>query len=162
WYVEGINVSEKFREYQLDALKMAKEKNLTWNSIYEILALSSIIVLSSPCPYPHNCFTIEEWDQIINNNPYQININFIQKEISHNLNEMVKNFMFNKRVQLQPVESGFRERLDSYVIDLRYDGLYRSWEFAKTKLVVEKSSMPSIESSIIHFLALEEQEFQLQ
>ncbi|CAJ0837005.1 9871_t:CDS:2 [Entrophospora sp. SA101] len=49
------------------------------------------------------------------------------------------------------------ERLDSYVIDLRYDGLYRSWEFAKTKLVVEKSSMPSIESSIIHFLALEEQ-----
>ncbi|CAJ0880990.1 22518_t:CDS:10 [Entrophospora sp. SA101] len=221
WYVEGINVSEKFREYQLDALKMAKEKNLTWNSIYEILVqlqpvesgfskkisdifnevsrgvptilgtkisedlhsikylhpfINSIFFTSEPKLYEvrlnqanAGSKTRPDFSCIINNIPLlnteikPIGVTPLRKK-----KDFIKGQLRAKKSvnQLLDAKGGparalsvinMGERLDSYVIDLRYDGLYRSWEFAKTKLVVEKSSMPSIESSIIHFLALEEQ-----
>jgi len=40
-------------------------------------------------------------------------------------------------------------------MDLKYEGLYRSWLFHRTKLVVEKASIPLAEFAISHIIALE-------
>ncbi|CAG8816834.1 12680_t:CDS:2, partial [Cetraspora pellucida] len=41
-------------------------------------------------------------------------------------------------------------------MDLKYDGLYRSWTFLTTNLVVNKNAIPLAEFAISHFIALEE------
>ncbi|CAJ0905249.1 7708_t:CDS:2 [Entrophospora sp. SA101] len=41
--------------------------------------------------------------------------------------------------------------------DLQFDGIYQSWIYGNTKLVIDRPTMPAIESSIIHFMSLEEQ-----
>ncbi|CAG8625731.1 10049_t:CDS:10, partial [Diversispora eburnea] len=46
--------------------------------------------------------------------------------------------------------------VESYVMDLKYDGLYRSWPFLTTRLVKDKTTIPLLESNIRHFMALEE------
>ncbi|CAJ0765556.1 2414_t:CDS:2, partial [Entrophospora sp. SA101] len=40
---------------------------------------------------------------------------------------------------------------------LQFDGIYQSWIYGNTKLVIDRPTMPAIESSIIHFMSLEEQ-----
>jgi len=45
--------------------------------------------------------------------------------------------------------------MESYIVDLKYDGLYRSWSFLTTKLVIDKSSIPLAEYAIGHVIALE-------
>ncbi|RIB28394.1 hypothetical protein C2G38_2158047 [Gigaspora rosea] len=72
WIVGSINITQKFRQYQLSAIDKAKKGLLKWDNTYEILALASIIVISSPCPYPYEYFTLEEWDYITKANPYSI------------------------------------------------------------------------------------------
>ncbi|CAG8612722.1 77_t:CDS:10, partial [Gigaspora rosea] len=48
WIVGSINITQKFRQYQLSAIDKAKKGLLKWDNTYEILALASIIVISSP------------------------------------------------------------------------------------------------------------------
>lgn len=59
-----------------------------------------------------------------------------------------------------PAEAGIflnmGEWMESFFMDLRYDGLYRSWMFLRIKLVVEKASLPLAEFAISHVIALEE------
>ncbi|CAG8792303.1 3924_t:CDS:2, partial [Dentiscutata erythropus] len=281
WEVDNINVTDRFRDYQKNILRKAEREGLNYENIYESLALSSIIVLSWPCPYP-KIFTNQEWAEIIKSNPYTIKNSPLSKEVSTSLHEatcnsfigedvfmnggktklsrdvacsfndlyngllmspskmtekiteeehcymflypVIKPFFLNplreyklvlnratsgsrKRpdlscvvddvtilnseikplkctplqqkkdtvkaqlrarksinMQLQkkggPAEAGIflnmGEWMESFFMDLRYDGLYRSWMFLRTKLVVEKASTPLAESAISHVIALEE------
>ncbi|CAG8703677.1 11527_t:CDS:2, partial [Dentiscutata heterogama] len=46
--------------------------------------------------------------------------------------------------------------MESFFMDLQYDGLYRSWPFLTTRLVIDKTTIPLAESAIGHLVALEE------
>ncbi|RUS26090.1 hypothetical protein BC938DRAFT_471249 [Jimgerdemannia flammicorona] len=61
WIVGDINVTQRFRKYQKDVLAKAEIDGLTWNDIYEVLALSFVIVFKTPCPYL--VFTKGEWQK---------------------------------------------------------------------------------------------------
>ncbi|CAG8485173.1 2405_t:CDS:2, partial [Acaulospora colombiana] len=52
-----------------------------------------------------------------------------------------------------PGEAG--DLMESFFMDLKYDGLYRSWPFFTTKLVIDQITIPLAEASIIHMIALE-------
>jgi hypothetical protein len=45
--------------------------------------------------------------------------------------------------------------VESHIMDLRYDGLYRSWPFLTTRLTKDKTTIPLMESNIRHIKALE-------
>ncbi|CAG8737722.1 8032_t:CDS:2, partial [Racocetra persica] len=45
--------------------------------------------------------------------------------------------------------------VQTYFMDLQFDGLYRSWPFLTTKLAIDEPSLPLIESNFAHFVALE-------
>ncbi|CAG8785794.1 17919_t:CDS:2, partial [Gigaspora margarita] len=45
--------------------------------------------------------------------------------------------------------------VQTYFMDLQFDGLYRSWPFLTTKLAIDEPSLPLIESNLAHFVALE-------
>ncbi|RUP45997.1 LOW QUALITY PROTEIN: hypothetical protein BC936DRAFT_147474 [Jimgerdemannia flammicorona] len=45
--------------------------------------------------------------------------------------------------------------VEPYIMDLEYDGLYRSWSFLTTRLVIDKTTIPLPESNFRHFVALE-------
>src|SRR6185312_4609110 len=45
--------------------------------------------------------------------------------------------------------------MESYFMDLKYDGLYHSWPFFTTKLVIDQTTIPLAEASITHMVALE-------
>lgn len=48
------------------------------------------------------------------------------------------------------------ELMESFFMDLKYDGLYRSWPFLTTRLVTDKTTIPLAEFAISHLVALEE------
>ncbi|CAG8791522.1 9053_t:CDS:2, partial [Cetraspora pellucida] len=85
WAVGCINVSDRFRQYQKEVFKKAVRRSLKHANIYEILALSSILVLCWPCPYP--IFTNREWREIMSTNPYAMNKPPLPQEISSSLRE---------------------------------------------------------------------------
>ncbi|CAB5206618.1 unnamed protein product [Rhizophagus irregularis] len=58
------------KDLKSDILEKAKTYELKWSDFHEVLALSSIIVLRLPCPYPAHIFTSREWQTIIHENPY--------------------------------------------------------------------------------------------
>ncbi|CAG8751684.1 15321_t:CDS:2, partial [Funneliformis caledonium] len=45
--------------------------------------------------------------------------------------------------------------IQTYIMDLQYDGIYRLWAFLKSKLVIDEPSLSLIESNFAHFVALE-------
>ncbi|RUP44408.1 hypothetical protein BC936DRAFT_149496 [Jimgerdemannia flammicorona] len=222
WIVDGINVTQKFREYQQQTLKKLKDKGLTWKNNYEILALSAIMVFHQICPYPN--FTRQEWQSVIKTNPYGVKKPIIPDSLStafhdaivkHSLGEdsyMIPDSTdlsraaartFNELRESVPLlapsktsedehcvkylhnltrplflglkdyeainqqlssrggpgESvllnNFGDIVQTYVMDLKHDGMYRSWPFLTSKLVIDQPSMPLIESSFSHFVALE-------
>ncbi|RIA97624.1 hypothetical protein C1645_871261 [Glomus cerebriforme] len=256
WEVGDINITNRFREYQKDVLRKAERGGLYYKDIYELLALSSIIVICWPCPY--RIFTNQEWLEIIKTNPYTNENTSFSQEISASLHEAsCENFIgeevfinggkmaLNKRVAtsfndlcsglsaglskiiekttekehcykfLYPITKPFfvnplkeykvvlnratagsrkrpdlscvvdnvtilnseikplrctplqmqkdflkahlraREWIESYIMDLKCDGLYRSWSFLTTKLVIDKASIPLAEYAIGHVIALE-------
>ncbi|CAJ0827945.1 17073_t:CDS:2 [Entrophospora sp. SA101] len=259
WIVDSINVSKKFKEYQKDLISAVKNKKvkLTWADTYEILAISSIIVLTLPCPYKPT-FSTSQWNKIISLNPYKIEQPILSQSVSSSLLEATyyaslnlehelnlndkseiankcfrifnnlkselpiiyenkrtedehcfyflypiikpifcdctyKNYTLrlnkstigtskrpdfscldyvkvhlkakgtiNKMANLQggPTEAlGFLnmgDSAESLLIDLKYDGIYRSFELFKSKLVIEKVSFPLLVPTISHFLLLEE------
>ncbi|CAG8539507.1 13614_t:CDS:2 [Ambispora gerdemannii] len=273
WVVADINVTQRFRKFQMDVLDQTQRNGLTYNNVYELLALSSIIVLTSPCPYP--IFTIEEWNKIIKENPYTIENhpippemssilhqascnNFIGKDatidggnsqlgknVARAFNELVPKVAPAKisedtysylylhpisrpffsgekeydltlnsanadstkrpdlscevyqvailnseskpigftplqhkkdsiKVQLKACKSinqqmdsrggpgeaaillNMGDQTESFIMDLKFDGLYRSWSFLTTKLVIDRASLPLAEFAISHIMALEE------
>ncbi|CAG8499140.1 12211_t:CDS:10 [Ambispora leptoticha] len=249
WEVGCINVTDRFRWYQKEVIQKAERGGLKYANIYEVLALSSIMVLCWPCSYP--MFTNREWKEITNTNPYVINEPPLSPEISSSLHNatrihLVNNDIFmnggnsdlsravtskcvpkvaplklseeehcymflypisrplftgsekeyelrlnraNKgtkkdqifparkdslKVQLNaresinlqletkggPGEAGIflnmGDLMESFFMDLQYDGLYRSWPFLTTRLVIDKTTIPLAESAIGHLVALEE------
>ncbi|CAG8507266.1 7972_t:CDS:10, partial [Scutellospora calospora] len=276
WEVGCVNVSDRFRKYQKDIFKKAERGSLKHANIYELLALSSILVLCWPCQYP--IFTNREWREIMNTNPYTMNKPPLPQETSSSLREAASRrlsrgdvfmecgesdlnrlvaLMFNNlyygipevapsklseeehcdmfiypiarsfhrsekeyELRLNRTTSGSKSRpdlscvvndvlilnsefkplgctplqekkdrlkahlkarksinqqleikggpgesviflnigssMESYFMDLKYDGLYRSWSFLTTKLVVDKNTIPLAEFAISHLVALEE------
>ncbi|CAG8473424.1 2223_t:CDS:10 [Paraglomus brasilianum] len=278
WYVGTVNVTERFRWYQEEVIKKAKSEGLTYKNIYEVLALSSVIVFCWPCPYP--VFTNQEWLEITKSNPYTLNELPLLPEISNHLINGTRRHLANKdtfldggkpglsgkiaclfnglynslpavaplkisevehcyrflypitcpfflgpqkeykmllnystgdsrkrlgfacvvndipiliseikplgytplqqkkdnlKVQLQARKSINQQLLtkggpgeaaifvnmgtlmESYFMDLKYDGLYRSWPFLTTRLVTDRTTIPLMEFAISHLMALEEQ-----
>ncbi|GBC07745.1 hypothetical protein RclHR1_07670010 [Rhizophagus clarus] len=96
WVVGTINVSKRFREYQMKALEKAKTEGLKYDDTYEILALSLIMVFHWPCPYPS--FTIEEWEEIMSTNPYKIQESPLPQEILLRLREAYNNHFIGNDV----------------------------------------------------------------
>ncbi|CAG8648790.1 7293_t:CDS:2, partial [Paraglomus brasilianum] len=265
---------------EIETLEKAKIYGLKWSDFHEVLALSSIIVLSLHCPYPSHIFTNREWQTIIRENPYIVADSILPTEILSSLrsasadslegktaflsigdseigravsrifNDMCSsvpdiaptktsedehcfkllhpiirplfftssykeyNIQLNRatagtatrpdfsclvneipilnseikppgftplqqqkdrlKVQLRgrksinqllrtkggPEETAMLtnqgDLVESYVMDLKYDGLYRSWPFLTTRLVKDKTTIPLLESNIRHFMALEE------
>ncbi|CAG8521094.1 9780_t:CDS:10 [Rhizophagus irregularis] len=47
------------------------------------------------------------------------------------------------------------DALQSYIMDLRFDDLYRSWPFLTSRLVIDEPILPLIESNFIHFATRE-------
>ncbi|CAG8670495.1 613_t:CDS:2, partial [Paraglomus brasilianum] len=86
WEVGHINVTDRFRQYQKEIIEKAGIVGLKYDNIYELLALSSIIVLSWPCPYP-SLFTIQEWKEVTKNNPYTVQESSLSPDILSSLNE---------------------------------------------------------------------------
>ncbi|CAG8822664.1 25989_t:CDS:2, partial [Racocetra persica] len=103
WVVEGIRVTQKFREYQKKVLYKANKEGLTWDDTYEVLGLSSILVLSWPCPYP--MFTTEEWILITKTNPYALTEPVFPPEISTSLNNAVCKHWNGEDVYIYPGDS---------------------------------------------------------
>lgn len=66
-------------------------------------ALSSIIVLSSPCPYPN--FTNVEWHKIIQENPYQLQKPIILPSISRALLEASRKHVVGEDSYMLPESS---------------------------------------------------------
>ncbi|CAG8579301.1 17787_t:CDS:10, partial [Cetraspora pellucida] len=273
WVVEGIHVTRRFRDYQKKALNRASNEGLTWDDTYEVLSLSSILVLSWPCPYP--MFTTEEWKLIMKTNPYVLtepvfppDISFslynavckhwngedvyihagnsmLSKAVARSFNDtyesippvahtkmtedehcykilhpVTRPFFLNsqkeyelqlsqgsktrpdfacvsngiaflcseikpigctplqkkkdsikvqlkgqKAINQQLVSKGgpcevalltnFGDLVSSFIIDLKFDGLYRSWSFRTTRLVIDYTTIPLAEYSLSHFAALE-------
>ncbi|CAI2185074.1 9582_t:CDS:2 [Funneliformis geosporum] len=46
--------------------------------------------------------------------------------------------------------------MESYTMDLKYDGLYRSWPFLTTRLIVDKTMIALAGVAIHHLVSLEE------
>ncbi|CAI2194260.1 9813_t:CDS:10 [Funneliformis geosporum] len=276
WEVDTINVSQRFRKYQIEVLEKAKTDGLKWCDFHEVLALSSVIVLNSPCPYPNHIFTTREWRTITLENPYVITEPVLPPDVCFSLRNSLAEFMEGKapflslgdseigrvvsrifndmcssvpkvaptktsedehcfkllhpiirplfftdsceeyvirlnrstsgtatrpdfsclvndipilnseikpsgftslqgqkdklKVQLRarksinqlirakggPEEVVLLTNQESHIMDLRYDGLYRSWPFLTTRLIKDKTTIPLMESNIRHLKALEE------
>ncbi|CAG8622602.1 6525_t:CDS:2 [Paraglomus brasilianum] len=88
WVVGNVNITQKFRQYQWSAIDKAKKGLLK--------ALASIIVISSPCLYPYEYFTLEEWDYITKTNLYSIGTNTIPSSISASLYEAAEECVFGQ------------------------------------------------------------------
>ncbi|CAG8652086.1 12043_t:CDS:2, partial [Funneliformis caledonium] len=276
WLVCNINVTKKFHEYQQKALEKLHSTGLTWHDTYEILALSSIMVLDQCCPYSN--FTNEEWQMIIETNPYTIREPVLSTPVSNAFHEAVIKHLSGQDSYMHPDETllsrassrtfnelrenvpniaprtmseqehcskflhpfinpiflrrnkDYEVRLDrsvkgtklrpdlsctvdgisvlnseikplgcgplnqkkdivkshlqagktinqflslkggpeesaiflncgdivqTYIMDLQYDGIYRSWAYLKSKLVIDELSLPLVESNFAHFVALE-------
>ena len=45
--------------------------------------------------------------------------------------------------------------VESFIMDLEFEGIYRSWPFLKTKLVTDRQTLPLLAQTLSHFIALE-------
>ncbi|CAG8648632.1 4247_t:CDS:2, partial [Paraglomus brasilianum] len=119
WEVGAINVSQRFRQYQIEVLGKAKTSSLKYDNIYEILALSSIMVFCWPCPYP--MFTIQEWEEITATNPYKIQESPLSQEILSSLREAYCNHFLGNDVFM----NGGNSKL-SRAVACAFNDLYNS------------------------------------
>ena len=56
---------------------------------------------------------------------------------------------------LQDLFDNTGDTIESYVIDLAYDGVYRSWPCLRNKLATDKGSIPLIVLTFSHFVMME-------
>ncbi|CAG8540285.1 21315_t:CDS:2 [Dentiscutata erythropus] len=103
WEVDNINVTNRFRQYQKAVLAKAQKWGLKYSSIYELLALASIMVLCWPCPYSN--FTNQEWKKITTTNPYTLQESPLPPEISLSLREAASRRLINGDVFMNSSES---------------------------------------------------------
>ncbi|CAG8578921.1 8021_t:CDS:2 [Diversispora eburnea] len=96
----------ELKKYQIEVLKKAKTNGLKWSEFYELLALSSIIVLSSPCSYPAHIFTIQEWQMITCENPYTITDPVLPIEVLPFLQNVLADSLKGKTTFLSLSDSG--------------------------------------------------------
>ncbi|CAI2189492.1 10510_t:CDS:2, partial [Funneliformis geosporum] len=173
-------ITQKFREYQQNALEKLNSTILTWHNTYEILALSSIMVLNRSCPYSN--FTSEEWQIIIETNPYAIDEPVLSASISNALHEA---FMHSDETQMSKassmidivkahVQSGktINQLLSSKggpgesAIFLNCGDVIKSYIIGPTirrdisimgfqNLLIDEPSLPLVESNFAHYVALE-------
>ncbi|GBB93117.1 hypothetical protein RclHR1_21100001 [Rhizophagus clarus] len=101
WKVNNINITDRFYEYQFKVLKKAETEKL--KDMYEILSLSSIIVLRPLSPYP--IFTNKEWEEIIGTNPYTIQEPLFAQEISSSIRAASFNYFLSKDVFMKSGKS---------------------------------------------------------
>ncbi|CAJ0924576.1 17827_t:CDS:2 [Entrophospora sp. SA101] len=94
WRIGGINITQRFRQYQQKVVNKVKSNGLTWKDSYEILALSSIIILAHPCPYPD--FTEIEWYTITIEKPFMIEQPIIPSSISNSLQEATRKHLMHE------------------------------------------------------------------
>ncbi|CAI2189256.1 17994_t:CDS:2 [Funneliformis geosporum] len=52
--------------------------------------------------------------------------------------------------------TNFGDLINSFIMDLKFDCLYRSWSFRTTRLVIDHTTIPLAEYSLSHLAALEE------
>ncbi|CAG8789450.1 8503_t:CDS:2, partial [Dentiscutata erythropus] len=92
WTVNSVEVSKKFRIYQMNLLISIKEgrKKLTWNDTIEILALLSIMIMCFLCPY--STFTTSEWIKVLDSNPYKVTNPILTSSLTTSLYEATHNF----------------------------------------------------------------------
>lgn len=99
WEIGCINITDRFRCYQEDILKRAEREGLKYENVYELLALSSVMVLCWPCPYP--IFTNQEWEEITKTNPYTISEPPLPPEISSSLHDAVNRYLIGGDVFME-------------------------------------------------------------
>ncbi|CAG8518534.1 6129_t:CDS:2 [Acaulospora morrowiae] len=85
WEVGSIDITGRFRKYQKDVFQKAVRQGFKYENVYELLALSSIMVLCWPFPYP--MFTSKEWKDITKTNPYTMSEPSLPAEISSSLRD---------------------------------------------------------------------------
>ncbi|CAJ0745343.1 22970_t:CDS:2, partial [Entrophospora sp. SA101] len=192
WRIGGINITQRFRQYQQKVVNKVKSNGLTWKDSYEILALSSIIILAHPCPYPD--FTEIEWYTITIEKPFMIEQPIIPSSISNSLQEATRKHLMHEDsyiyadrsildydIQLNRAVKGTRKRPDfSCLVDkipvlvsefkpLGCTPLQKKRDFVRVHLRAKKSlnqqlnlkggpgegSIPLVESTFSHFVALE-------
>lgn len=56
---------------------------------------------------------------------------------------------------LQNSFNNIGDTIESFVMDLAYDGVYRSWPCLKNKLAIDKGSFPLIVLTFSHFIMVE-------
>jgi len=105
WEVGTVNVSQRFKKYQIEILEKAKTYGLKWSDFHEVLALSSIIVLSLPCPYPAHIFASREWQTIIHENPYIVADSVLPSEILSSLRNALADSLEGKPLFLSLSDS---------------------------------------------------------
>ncbi|CAG8603326.1 10911_t:CDS:2, partial [Ambispora leptoticha] len=92
WEVGAINVSRRFRQYQIEVLGKAKTSGLKYDNIYEIFLIINNGVLLAPM------FTIQEWEEITATNPYKIQESPLSREILSSLREAYCNHFLGNDV----------------------------------------------------------------
>ncbi|CAG8812834.1 24539_t:CDS:2, partial [Dentiscutata erythropus] len=97
WEVGTVNVLQRFKKYQIEIIEKAKTYRIKWT-------LSSIIVLSLPCPYPTHIFTSWEWQTIIYKNPYIV-ADSVLSEILSSLRNVSADFLEGKTLFLSLSDS---------------------------------------------------------
>ncbi|CAB5367987.1 unnamed protein product [Rhizophagus irregularis] len=98
----GRSVRSMYRkDLKSDILEKAKTYELKWSDFHEVLALSSIIVLRLPCPYPAHIFTSREWQTIIHENPYIV-ADSVKSAFFHGYARVVKFYLLYGMHRLTP------------------------------------------------------------
>ncbi|CAH1763276.1 2625_t:CDS:2 [Entrophospora sp. SA101] len=82
-------------------------------------------------------------------------------KLNRNVNGTNKRPDFVCRIDQLPILNSevkpMGDTIESFVMDLEYDGIYRTWPFMKTQIIIDKPSVPLLGSTLTHLIALEEQ-----
>ncbi|RUS29466.1 hypothetical protein BC938DRAFT_480633 [Jimgerdemannia flammicorona] len=117
WKVGTINVTQRFRQFQKRTIDKAFNTGLTWNDTYEILALASILVLCTPCPYPN--FTKMEWHEITACNPYATQRPVLPSPVSATLQEATRKHVMGADIYMNADDTELSRAAARIFNDLR-------------------------------------------
>ncbi|CAJ0747829.1 11345_t:CDS:2 [Entrophospora sp. SA101] len=120
--VGTVNIFEKFKNYQRDLVSKIKNQKskLTWNHTYEILTISSIMVITYPCPYKP-FFTSTEWNEIMKSNLYKPCQPGLTKAISTSLLKASYNVLLNLDSELNLKDNEIGDKCKRIFNNLKSD-----------------------------------------
>ncbi len=81
-------------------------------------ALSSVIVLSSSCPYPASIFTNREWQKITRENPYVVTDSVLPTEVVSSLRNACADCLEGKTVFLPVYDSEISQAVSRIFNDM--------------------------------------------